>query len=74
MDKLKPCPFCKEEEDLEIVQENILVEVGFGKKTFREKVAYHIKCYDIEQTKYYDTEEEAIKAWNTRQEDTNHDN
>ena len=67
MDELNPCPICGEQKRLEIISQKMFTEYGaFNNHTFKEIDTYHVKCFDIEQIKYYPTEQEAIEAWNTR--------
>ncbi len=54
MDKLKPCPFCSDNE--------ITITVGIEQREF-----YYVMCINcLAQGSCMDSEEEAIKAWNTR--------
>jgi hypothetical protein len=71
MEKLKPCPFCGANKPLlTIKEEEVFTEVGFNKNTYKKVKRFRISCYDIEQKHYYESEQEAIQAWNTRTEAT----
>lgn len=55
IEELKPCPFCG--------RKAWIIDTGNYPRTF-----YRIVCQSCrtKQGKFYDTEEESIKAWNRR--------
>ena len=73
MTELKPCPFCGGEAKLadnefgEPVFDNNLAQVDF---MYSAPDAFWVECKDcFAMSGSYNTEEEAIEAWNRRAED-----
>lgn len=69
LDKLLPCPFCGKK-----------TELRFSYAGHREDVAVNCDASDENKNKgcgaecgYSPTEEEAVKAWNTRAKENNHE-
>ncbi|MFC1567336.1 Lar family restriction alleviation protein [Thermodesulfobacteriota bacterium] len=67
MSELKPCPFCGEEVK---THWRMYYYYDYPTKEYYAMCLYH-KCPVKPKTMYYLTEEEAIKAWNTRKEQDN---
>ena len=66
-DKLKPCPFCGEDKFIE------LVNIDYIGDTYVNE--YKVECHRHDclvcpETLLFDTEKEAVTAWNTRHGDT----
>ena len=60
MAELKPCPFCGE------------IPLLYESKQDLKNILYGVSCYGehhCASVGYFDTEEEAIEAWNRRAED-----
>jgi len=55
MDKLKPCPFCGGEAEVLLDESS----------DYREHWEWYVSCIN-DCPMYFKSEEEAIKAWNTR--------
>ena len=67
-DKLKPCPFCGSDAELQ-------TDVRFPRNMCVPKRAYEVFCTNYDciigrvDERYYTNKEEAIKAWNRRAND-----
>lgn len=67
MDKLKPCPICGRDDDVVLVYDTRLAQIGYTKpRHFVDKEVVQVKSCCVFQVKWYDSDEEAIAAWNNR--------
>lgn len=62
-DELKPCPFC-----IDVSKGPCIVPVPSSFTPGADVEAYYVACVDcgVEQSASFDTETEAIEAWNRR--------
>ena len=70
--ELRPCPFCGEIP--QVTSEMRLSSLEFnknypnnGRGLYLEKLTYSVECICCSQSKAYDSEEQAITAWNRRE-------
>ncbi len=68
MDKLKPCPFCGDDEIYTFHYKAEKSKLGspFSSKEWRDCFGVGCNGCGVEQTNSWETEEEATEAWNKR--------
>ena len=68
--KLKPCPFCSGEAEIKVRKINTRWRRDRGEPRYRVHCTNKsASCMGVYVNRYYDTEEEAVKAWDRRAND-----